>query len=232
MVRPGTLKWMGLALFAVSISSFLTSYFIIGYVQLSAVFAGWLLLSIVLLLVSTAGGYAANPVSLIQSYRHLVRQVLEEVGLHDINPLFLPSRISGFPSMYLSLDSGEPPENLPRRFFIFGGGLGVRLETLGSYLISELGGVGEGLSSAEAFLRSSLQSYLELVRGVEVTEAGDDILVKVSGFNREVVDNDPPPVNIYVQVTGPVLAESLDRPVHLRELSQSGKHLLLSFTTV
>ncbi len=230
-VRLRTLKLIGILLLAASISGFITSLTVIGYIQLAAVFGGWILASIVLVLVSTAGGISSNPVSLIRSYRYLVRQVLEETGLHDINPYFLPSQASGAPSMYISTSS-SPTENIPKRLFVFQNSLGVRLETLGSYLLDELGGVGSGLSSAEAFLKSVLKAYLELAKDVEAGESGDTVVVRISKYIREVVEDDPPPVNIYVQIIGPVLAEALARPIRLENISVEDNGISLRFSLV
>jgi hypothetical protein len=230
VVRSRYLGLLGLIMISLGFSGFLTSYFIIGHNQFASVFLGWLFSSLVFYLVVSSSGYASNPESIINSYRSIVRQVLEEFDLQHEYPYFIPSSLSKAPALFIVAGDDPKFSSIPRRFIVLGGLNGLRLETLGSYLVGELGGVGSDLSSAESMLKSILVTYLEMARDVEVVESGGyDIIVSVSKYVRDYIEGDPPAVNIYVQIIGPIIADALDNIIKLVSCESDGGRLIVRF---
>lgn len=223
----------GITLLAVGISGFLTSYFVINYIQLASVFAGWIFVSLVMILASSPGQSVLNIDALVKSYKLLVWQVLEEFDLHNESPYFLPSSISNTPSMYIPVTENPHFSRLPRRLFTYGDSQGVRIEVLGTHVLSEVGDVGEGLSGAESSLSSILSNYLGLARGVEVADVGGEVIdVRINGVNKAFMGSEPPSVNIYTQVVGPILAEALNTVVKLVSMEGGGSSLFMRFRVV
>jgi len=230
-LKRDRLKLIAYIFIAISISGFLTSIFIIGYIELASAFAGWILASIVLAIIASSRGAFSNPESLIGSYRYIIRQILEEFNIHDKKPYFTPSSISGNPSMLIPIKINPGISKIPKRMIILKEARGVRLETLGSYVLNELGGVGEGLSSSEDMIKSVLTSYLEIAKDIKIVETGEHtIIVKISKYIREYIGEDPPSVNIYLQIIGPIISESLNRVLRFEDINYDGNNMIIKFS--
>ena len=222
-------RFLNILMFSLSLSGVLTAFFIIGSYELTAVFLGWLFVSIVSILIYSARRVISNPEVLIDSYRNLVQQIVEEFNLYDVSPYYIPSKFTSKPSLYIPAGADIKCGSFPSRVLVMSDNLGLRLEVLGSYLVSELGGVANGLSSAEAFLKSVLSTYLEIARDVELQEVGDkSYLIRIRKGVQKYLD-DPPAVNIYSQIVGPVLSEALGEIVRIEGIRRERSDLYMTF---
>ena len=225
-------RFLIVLMLSMSIAGTFTAFFIIESYALTAAFLGWLLVSIISMVIYSARKMISNPEVIIDSYRNIVQQIVEEFNLHDLSPYYIPSRFASTPSLYLPADSNVNCGSFPKRVLVMTRNIGIRLETLGTYLINELGGLADGLSSAEAFLKSVLSTYLEIARDLEIQETGDKTyLIRIKkGISKYL--EDPPSVNIYSQIVGPVLSEALDEIVKLEYIRREKSDLYLSFSSL
>lgn len=213
---------MGVMLTVVGISTSLTSIFIINIPFITAVFIAWTMVGLVLIATSKIPfKTGVNPSSLALIYENVIDNVIEEFGLHDLNPLYVPSKKAGEPVMLLSLSDEASLEGIPKRMLIFmGRDYMLRLPTLGTIINREVGGAGEDLASAEANLKMILTDYLEIADDVMIMEdsGGDGYIVKVQSPKIKYKYRTNPPSNIYCQIIGPLLSEATGMPLLLNKL--------------
>ena len=228
-----TLYWVGLIIFFSGIVGFFTSYFIVSYITLSAVFLGWVATGMVLLAVSSSRNVSIPPKTLLKSYGELIHQLLDEYGIDNVYPYFTPSRVSKTASMLLPIGENIVFERIPRRILIpLKDGYAVRVETLGSFFLEDYGyEAGAGLAVVESSLKSILIIYLSSVKDIVLDEAdgGDKVIVRVKNPDDLLLKYNNPANNLLVQIIGPYLAEALDKTVRLEKLEVMKKEVSLSF---
>ena len=202
-----------------------------GSPRLAAAFVSWAMAGAVLLV---TGVRRLRRVEAVRIYEEVVDSVVKEFGLHDVKPLYAPSSIAGEPVMILSPANPGAVRRVPRRMLIFAGDtVYLRVPTLGTMLLGELGGVSD-IPSAEAVLKTMLKDYLEVADDVLVAEeaGGESYVVEISRPRLRYDLRSNVPSNVYCQVVGPVLAEAVGALLKLEEASRSGSSLKLRLRRV
>lgn len=211
----------------------LTSYTIINSVLLTASFISWIMVGATLIALSRVPSRInINPSTLAQIYEEALDNVIEEFGLHDVAPIYVPSKYAGEPVMILTLSDNVNIERVPRRLLIFmGDNYVLRLPTLGTIILKEVGEAASDLPSAEELIRDVIVDYLDIAGSIAVTEGvGGNLYVAVvnkpkikysSGTNLAS--------NIYSQVVGVILSEALNTKLMLTKLSIEREEIKLEF---
>ena len=211
----------------------LTAVFLINYPIYAIPFISWLMVGLVIyMLVSSPTRVISQ--SIINTYSRLIDSIVEEFNLHDRLPYFTPSRVSGTPTMIIPSDSKlrRIPNKIAKRLIIYQeDSYMIRIDTLGSLLMNELGGVSAGISSAETLIKSILVSLLSISNDVLISEleGGDLIVVKAVKPDESILEGRSLISNILSQISGPILAEALDEIVRLKDLKMSKREAYAIF---
>ncbi len=225
--------YLGLIIFLSGIVGFFTSYLIVSYITLSAVFLGWVATGMVLIAVSSSRNVSISPKTLLKSYGELIHQLLDEYNINDVYPYFTPSRVSKIASMILPIGSEIASERIPRRILIpLRNSYAIRVETLGSFFLEDYGyEPGAGLATVESSLKSILTIYLSSIKDIVLDEVdgGDKVIVKVKNPDDLLLKYNSPANNLLVQIIGPYLAEALDKTIRLEKLEILKNEVSLSF---
>jgi len=229
--------YIGLFILAISITGALTSFFIIGSLKLTAVFSGWILVgAIIIALFSRTFSEALNPLLTLKTYEDFIKCILEEFSVHDIKPLFIPSNKAGEPIMLITPTEKNSNFNLkiiPKRFIIYNSNnYALRIETLGTFLYRQLEGITlDGIPTLESTLKTLLINDLNIAKDILLIESPEEnkVIIKItSPLIRDVLRNESNS-NVYLQIVGVLLAESLKKVVQLDNLKIDGKNLILNF---
>lgn len=228
---------IGTIIFTVGITGALTSFLIIDSPFLTAVFLSWVVVGLVYVSILSRGlGGGLNPLLILEAYETSITHLLEEFGLYDIEPFFVPSKYSKEPVMIIPSSGEFKFSPVPRRLIIYGEGeYALRVETFGTAISRKLGDISGGdISAAENTLKLILVNDMNLADDIIVSEssAGDEIAVEIS---RPVLKHKEELVvaaNIYLQIVGTIISETIQKIIRLIKFESGNKQLTFKFLIV
>lgn len=230
---------VGLNLLIIGIAGSLTAFIVLNVPELAAALAGVAMVGAVLFVVGLE--MPEHPVKAmreeIEYLRENVERLLEELGVLDKNPIFIPSTMSnnGNPSIIVPLTKNVKLEDIrgkiPERILIVTKNIPcLKIKPPCIKIVDEIGvSKVETMSQIEDFLSKILVQHLNIVDNVKADiKTNGVIVVKLSkikyGFSKYRGK-----IDFITAIVGAVLAEALNKKVKLLSVKREIGEITLFF---
>jgi len=230
---------VGLNLLVIGVAGSLTAFIILNVPELAAALAGVAMVGAVLFVVGWE--MPEHPIKAmreeIEYLKENVERLLEELGVLDRNPVFIPSTMStdGKLSIIIPLTKNTELEStgrkIPERMLVTMKNIPcLKLKPPCLKIIDELGvSEVETIGQVEDFISKTLVQHLNIVDGVKVATRTDGTIVVTLSKIKYGFSKYRGKIGFIITIVGAILAETFNRKIEFLNMEKKLEETILFF---